>query len=66
VCLLPQAVAHHYPRASVTYVPVTDADCAVVSLAWRRGPISPAVKAFIEASRQIAASTPGAQAEKHR
>jgi DNA-binding transcriptional LysR family regulator len=56
VCLVPQAVAHHYPRAGLTYVPVSDADAAVVSLARRAGPIAPAVKAFIEASRQIAAS----------
>jgi DNA-binding transcriptional LysR family regulator/protein-tyrosine-phosphatase len=58
VCLLPQAVARHHPRAGVTYVPVTDADPAVVSLAWRPEPISPAVNAFIEASRQIAARHP--------
>jgi DNA-binding transcriptional LysR family regulator len=62
VCLVPQAVAHHYPRANVTYVPVTDADPAVVSLAWRRGAICPAVKAFIEASRQVAPREPGAEA----
>jgi DNA-binding transcriptional LysR family regulator len=64
VCLVPQAVARHYPRANVAYVPVTDADPAVVSLAWRRGAICPAVKAFIEASRQVAASKPAAQANR--
>jgi DNA-binding transcriptional LysR family regulator len=62
VCLVPQAVAQHHPRAGVTFVPVTDADPAVVSLAWRPGPICPAVKAFIDASRQVAASKPGAEA----
>jgi DNA-binding transcriptional LysR family regulator len=62
VCLVPQAVAHHYPRADLTYVPVTDADPAVVSLAWRRGAICPAVKAFIEASRRVAAGKLGAEA----
>ncbi len=56
VCLLPQAVARHYPRSNIRYVPVSDADPAVVSLAWRPGPICPSVKAFIEASRHIAAS----------
>jgi DNA-binding transcriptional LysR family regulator len=61
VCLVPQTVAHHNPRAGVTYVPVTDADPAVVSLAWRPGPIYPAATAFIEASRQIAATKPGAK-----
>jgi DNA-binding transcriptional LysR family regulator len=55
VCLVPQAVADHYPRADVTYVPVTDADPAVVSLARRRGPTRPAVEIFIDASRQAAA-----------
>ena len=60
VCLLPSVVVHHHPRAGVTYVPVTDADPAVVSLAWRRGPTCPAVKAFIDASRQVAAGRPGA------
>jgi DNA-binding transcriptional LysR family regulator len=62
VCLVPQAVADHYPRANVRYMPVSDADPAVVSLAWRRGPICPAVKAFIEASRHVAASEQGAAA----
>jgi DNA-binding transcriptional LysR family regulator len=62
VCLVPQAVAHHYPRANVTYLPVTDADPAVVSLAWPRGDIYPTVKAFIEASRQVAANKPDAEA----
>jgi DNA-binding transcriptional LysR family regulator len=63
VCLVPQAVAHHYPHAGVAYVPITDADSAVVSLAWRPGALCAAVKAFIEASRQIAASKRGAQAQ---
>jgi DNA-binding transcriptional LysR family regulator len=59
VSLLPRAVARHYPRGGVIYVPVADADPAVASLAWRPGPISPTVKAFIDASRQIAASRTG-------
>jgi DNA-binding transcriptional LysR family regulator len=56
VCLVPSAVARHYPRQDVSYVPVTDADPAVVSLAWPRGRVRPAVEAFIEASRQVAAA----------
>jgi DNA-binding transcriptional LysR family regulator len=63
VCLLPSAVAQHHPRAGVRFVPITDADPAVVSLAWRPGPICPAVKAFIEASRHVAASKQAAQAK---
>jgi DNA-binding transcriptional LysR family regulator len=62
VSLLPHAVAKHHPRAGVTFVPITDADRAVVSLAWRRGPIGPTVKAFIEASRQIASRMRGGDA----
>jgi DNA-binding transcriptional LysR family regulator len=60
VCLVPAAVVHHYPRAGVSYVPVADAELAVVSLAWRPGTVSPAVKALIETSRQVAASKAGA------
>jgi DNA-binding transcriptional LysR family regulator len=55
VCLLPSAVAHHFPRAGVTYVPITDADPAVVSLAWRGGLVRPAVEKFIDTSREVAA-----------
>ncbi len=62
VCLLPAAVVHHYPRAGVTYVPVTNADPAVVSLAWRHGAICPALQAFIETSRQVAANKQGTDA----
>lgn len=61
VCILPQAVALNYTRASVTYVSVTDAEPAVISLAWRRGHIGPAMKGFIDASRHVAAGKPGAQ-----
>jgi DNA-binding transcriptional LysR family regulator len=60
ICLLPAAVVRHYPRVGVAYVPVRDADPAVVSLAWRRAPICSEVKAFIETSRQVAADSPGA------
>lgn len=56
VCLVPSAVAHHYPRAGVSYVPVSDAEPAVISLAWPRGRIGPAVEAFIEVARHVAAA----------
>jgi len=62
VCLVPSAVAQHHPRAGVTFMPIADADPAVVSLARRRGPICPAVKAFIEASRQLVAGRQVAEA----
>jgi DNA-binding transcriptional LysR family regulator len=54
VCLVPSAVTQHYPRTDVAYVPVSDAEPAVVSLAWRPGRVSPAADAFIHAARQVA------------
>lgn len=54
VCLVPAAVAHHHPRANVVYVDVSDADPAVVSLAWPSGALRPIVAAFIETTRQLA------------
>jgi DNA-binding transcriptional LysR family regulator len=54
VCLVPAAVAHHYPRTDVVYVEVSDADPAVVSLAWPRGGMRPIVGAFVELTRQLA------------
>jgi DNA-binding transcriptional LysR family regulator len=57
VCLVPRAVARHYPRADVSYVPVADADAAVVSLARPQGRPSPSVQAFIETAREVAGAT---------
>ena len=54
VCLVPLSVARHYPRDDVAYVEVSDADAAVVSLAWPRGELRPIVKAFIEITRRLA------------
>jgi DNA-binding transcriptional LysR family regulator len=54
VCLVPASVAQHYPRADVIYVEVSDADPAVVSLAWVRGSVRPIVGAFIEVARRLA------------
>lgn len=56
VCLVPVSVAHHYPRAGVVYVEVSDADRAVVSLAWPRGGLRPIVGAFIEITRRLASA----------
>ncbi len=53
VCLVPATVASHYPRQDVAYVPVDDAEPAVVSLARRPGPSTPAVTAFIETVRNL-------------
>jgi DNA-binding transcriptional LysR family regulator len=57
VSLVPASVADHYPRADVNYVQVTDADPAVVSLAWQPGAVRPTVDAFIETARHRASST---------
>jgi DNA-binding transcriptional LysR family regulator len=54
VCLVPVSVAHHYPRTDVVYVEVSDADPAVVSVAWPRGGLRPIVGAFIEMTRRLA------------
>ena len=53
VCLVPAAVALNYPRTDVVYVPVQDADPAVVSIAWRSGNASPALLEFIETVRKV-------------
>jgi len=57
VCLVPSAVAQQYPRADVIYIPVSDADPAVISLAWRHGHVTPAAEAFIRIAREQAAAT---------
>jgi DNA-binding transcriptional LysR family regulator len=54
VCLVPSAVARHYVRDDIAYVPVKDAEPAVVSLAWREGAVVPALAAFIETAQEHA------------
>ncbi len=56
VCLVPSAVSQQHPRADVSYVPVGEADPAVVSIARRPGRPSPAVEAFIQTAREVAAA----------
>jgi DNA-binding transcriptional LysR family regulator len=63
VCLVPAPVARHYPRADVSYVPVADAEPAVVSLAWARGSLRPVAEAFIELAREVAARAAPADVE---
>jgi hypothetical protein len=41
----------------MVYVEVTDADPAVVSLAWPRGGLRPIVAAFIEVTRRTAVAS---------
>ena len=57
VCLVPAAAAIHDPRPDVVYVPVTDAEPAVVSLTWPPDRSSPMVKAFIATAREVASAS---------
>ena len=43
VCLVPAAAARAMARPGVAFVPVVDADPAVVSLVWRKGAVSTGV-----------------------
>lgn len=54
VCLVPDAAANDYQRPDIAFVPVTDADPAVVSLARRHGYASRGVEAFTEVARRVA------------
>jgi DNA-binding transcriptional LysR family regulator len=51
VSLVPAPVAARYPRTDVIYLPVRDADPAVVSLAWRDGGLTPTAEAFVSTVR---------------
>jgi DNA-binding transcriptional LysR family regulator len=55
VCLVPSAVARHYPHSDIAYVPMEDAEPALVSLARRPGAVITPVAAFIQTVREVAA-----------
>ncbi len=55
ISLVPAAVARHYPRNDIAYVPIKSAEPAVVSLAWRPGSVIAPLTAFIETVRAVAA-----------
>jgi DNA-binding transcriptional LysR family regulator len=55
VCLVPTAVADQHPRPDLAYVPVIDAEPALVSLARCPGRADPAVEAFLQTAREVAA-----------
>ena len=57
VCLVPAAAALHDRRPDVVYVPVTDAEPAVVSLAWLPDRLSPVAKAFVATVREAASAS---------
>jgi DNA-binding transcriptional LysR family regulator len=54
VCLVPAAAAVHDRRPDVVFVPVTDAEPAVVSLAWPADRSSPTVNAFVATACEVA------------
>jgi len=55
IAILPTAVATQQPRPHIVYVPVIDADPAVVSLARRPGSTNPALELFVHSAREVAA-----------
>jgi len=55
VCLVPSAVARHHPRSDIAYVPVSDAEPAMVSLAWRPGTLGAPLETFIQTVHEVAA-----------
>jgi DNA-binding transcriptional LysR family regulator len=57
VCLVPAAAALHDRHPDVVYVPVTDAEPAVVSLTWLADRSSPSIKAFVAAAREVATAS---------
>lgn len=54
VCLVPAAAALHDRRPDVAYVPVTDAEPAVVSLVWDPERCSPTFQEFVAVAREVA------------
>ena len=56
IAIVPAAVATQQPRPHIVYLPVTDADPAVVSLARRPGSTNPTVQLFVQSARDVAAS----------
>jgi DNA-binding transcriptional LysR family regulator len=57
VCLVPAAVALDDRRSDVAYVPLSDAEPAVVSMAWLPDRLSPTVRAFIATVREVAGTS---------
>jgi DNA-binding transcriptional LysR family regulator len=51
VALVPSAVQNHFQRPDISYIPVTDAEPALISIAWRPTKQRPIVDAFINLAR---------------
>ena len=57
VTLVPVSVARQHRPPTITYIPVTDAEPAVISLIWPTGGLSPSAQAFVEAAKEQAQRT---------
>lgn len=57
VCLVPAAAALHDRRTDIAYVPVTDAEPAVVSLAWLPDRSSTMIETFVATAREVASAS---------
>jgi DNA-binding transcriptional LysR family regulator len=57
ITLVPVSVARQYRPPTITYVPVTDAEPAVISLVWPTGRLAPYAEEFVEAARAQAQIT---------
>jgi DNA-binding transcriptional LysR family regulator len=57
ITLVPVSVARQHRPPTITYVPVTDADPAVISIVWPTGTLSPSAEAFVEAAQEQAQHT---------
>ncbi len=55
VSLVPQCVQEHFPRPDLRYIPVTDAEPALISIASCPARHRPIVEVFIELARRAAA-----------
>jgi DNA-binding transcriptional LysR family regulator len=57
VSLVPQSVSEHFPRPDLQYLPVTDAEPALISISWRPAGHRPIVDVFINLARRAAQGT---------
>ena len=57
ITLVPVSVARQHRPPTITYIPVTDAEPAVISLVWPTATLSPSAQAFVEAAQEQAQLT---------
>jgi DNA-binding transcriptional LysR family regulator len=56
VTLLPRSVAERFPNRAIAYRPVSDLSPARLAVVWRESNASPAVAAFVRATRALGAA----------